>query len=64
MAVCRVKETELFVKFPEEVRDQYSDVLFANKVASNVPPGFEVNDSTCAVTVPVPVVGLTNENGR
>ena len=64
MAVCRVKETELFVKFPDVNNDQYSVLLIETIVPSFVPPEGTSNASTCAETVPVPVVGLTNAKGK
>jgi hypothetical protein len=64
IAVCRVKETELFVKLPVGSNAQYSVVLFEAKVASITPPGSAVKASACAVTAPAPVVGLTNKKGR
>jgi hypothetical protein len=65
MAVCRVKETELFVKLPAVASDQYSELLMPSSVIPSAdPPDVELNASTCAVTVPVPVVGLTSAKGR
>ena len=60
----RVSETELFVKLPAVTNDQYSVLLIEVKVPSGVPVTLPVNASAVAVTEPVPVVGLTSENGR
>lgn len=64
IAVGRVAEIELFVKFPTVANDQYSVLLIEFNVASTVPTAFAGKASICAVTTPVPVVGFTNENGK